>query len=93
MAKIACGSGNEMCIRDVGDHYRTYKEPGKPISGSVDFQEFVYCTLVGHSANAESVVDEIFTVWLSNLHANNQMQMVPLVKGLACAREEAVIRR
>lgn len=91
LAKIVCAAGLPECLQDVRDYYETGLETGNGVSGSSDFQQFVYCTLVRNSSDVESLVGRVLGLWIENRKDYSRSRNA--IKGLACTSDLQVIQR
>lgn len=91
VAKIACYSGEAMCVYHVQEHYDVRKAFPDLDRGSNDFQTFVYCTLAQHSEKISELAEDVLQMWVKDGSLTTRVRNAIL--GLACTSEPEVITK
>lgn len=86
VAKIACFSNHETCVKDAEDYLNTTITTGVGLTGSDDFQYLIYCTLARYSTNQDRLFTNLMEVLAQSFTSI-------AVNGLGCASDPEIINQ
>lgn len=92
VGKITCFSGYPECVRDAEEFYgQVVESPLGSLTGSKDFQYFIYCTLAKFSLNRKRLIENVRQLWIDDrgVHAKSRTA----IKGFACTSNGEEIHR
>lgn len=91
VAKITCYSNYFNCIADVEQFYKQEMQKKGKLTGSRDFQQFIYCTLAKFGSDPVELSNTVLDLWIKDRSTAANSRTA--IQGLACTANTTIIAR